>query len=85
MALQAFQVQELNSNSLSMQTRPKLVINEPFMNRSETAFSKKVTRREVLRDQRQLRKRKHVKVRPDKRNGKIIGKRRRWAGGTPIR
>lgn len=42
-ALFAIQVQYLNGNRLSSQTRPKFVINEPFIDRSKPTFTKKIT------------------------------------------
>lgn len=63
MTLCPIQVEELYSHWLSLQTRPELVINEPFVNRPEPSFAKKIARREILRDHFQLLKREHVNIR----------------------
>lgn len=62
MALQAFQIQKLDSHGLSLQTRAELVINEALVDGAEPAFSDEVVGGEVLADHLQLSQREHMKV-----------------------
>lgn len=67
-ALFAIQVQYLNGNRLSSQTRPKFVINEPFIDRSKPTFTKKITLWEVLCNNLELLKSKNMKIWSNKRD-----------------
>ena len=50
MALFAIQIKSLDGHGLRFQAGPKLVINEAFIDLSETSFTKKVVLGEALRD-----------------------------------
>lgn len=49
-ALLPIQIKQLDSNRLSLQSRPALIINEPFMHRPEPSLSDEIARREMIRD-----------------------------------
>lgn len=74
MALSTIQIQELDSYRLGLQTWPKLIVDEPFMDRAESTFSEKVIRRETLGYHFKLRECEHVEIRPGKRYGEIFRK-----------
>lgn len=84
MSLWSIQVQELNSHRLSSQTGSKLIINEPFVNRSKTTLPNKVAGWEALCDHLQLPKCEYMKIGACKRYGEVLWKCCR-AGITQIR
>nr|GMD35453.1 hypothetical protein Iba_chr09dCG7090 [Ipomoea batatas] len=60
---------------LSLQARPALVINEPFMHGAKPSAAEEILRREVAGDHPQLRQTKHMKTRTyDRIGGQITGR-----------
>lgn len=70
-SLQAFIIKTLDSNSLSLQTRPQVIIRIAFVHRPEPAFPQQETAREILRYRAQLAELKVVQVRA-KRLGQVL-------------
>lgn len=69
MALRAIQIKHLNRNGLSLQTRPKLFLDEPLVHGPEPAFPEIVAPREAVGHLFQLRERETVNVRQG--NGQV--------------
>lgn len=72
MALQAFQIQEFNGNRLRFQTGSKFVIDKALMNRPKPAFAQKITGREVLGNDPELRQCEYMQVGSDERGREIL-------------
>ena len=74
MSLSAIQVQKLDGDRLSLEAKAKLVVDEPFINRTEPAFSDEISGGEALSHDLNFSQSEHVDVRAGEGHGKVFGK-----------